>query len=184
MHKRFNMIIGKKQIILAGLVLILGIAIYLQVMFSQDGRDLTATGALEDLTNYGEPQFVSSAAVGDSASSDEYFAQARIDKTKSRDEAVETLQTLLSAGDLTEDELAMATQDAVSLSKYIDSEGEIENLIKATGFEDCLVYLDGTSANIIVKSPGLAPSEAAQIKDILLSKVEVANENITIVEVP
>ena len=56
--------------------------------------------------------------------------------------------------------------------------------IKAAGFEDCVVYLDGDTANIVVKSPeGLIDSEAAQIKDILLGEVDVANENIRIFDV-
>lgn len=183
MGKRINMVIGKKQIILVALALVLGIAIYLQVIFAGSGEPLQATGALEGESSYGDALFVSSGAVNDVGNLDEYFAQAKIDKMKTRDEAVETLQTLLGGGDLTQDELAVVAQDAVSLSKFIDAEGEIETLMKAQGFEDCIVYLDGKAANIIVKTPGLAPSEAAQIKDILLSKVTLDNENITILEV-
>ena len=56
-------------------------------------------------------------------------------------------------------------------------------MIKATGFEDCVVYLDDDNASIVVKSSGLTPAQAAQIKDILLSEVEVLNENIRIFEV-
>ena len=46
-----------------------------------------------------------------------------------------------------------------------------------------MVYLDGDNASIVVKSDGLTAAQAAQIKDILLSEVDVANENIRIFEV-
>lgn len=195
--KKIHMIIGKKQIILACLTLILGIAIYLNYILAQ-GNDLPVTDTLESEGNYGDVMLVSGGAedanadVGADANadgevtdaeSDEYFAQARLDKMMTRDAAVETLENIFSAGDLTKDELAMAAVDAVSLTNLMESESKIENLVKAQGFEDCLVYLDGESANIIVKTPGLTPEQAAQIKDTLLGEVEVDSEFITIVEV-
>ena len=186
MKRRINMIIGKKQIILASLTLILGIAIYLNYVFSQGAGELVETGKLEKTeSNYGDAQFVSGAVKDEEkdSNSDEYFAQARLDKMKSRDEAIETLQSFFKGGDLTNDELAIKTSDAVNLSSLIESENKIETLIKAQGFEDCLVYLDGTSANIIVRTDGLEAAQAAQIKDALLGDVSVDSEFITILEV-
>lgn len=177
--KKPTLILGKKHIILACLTLILGIAIYLNYVFAQTGNELLATDAVtpDRGTNYGDAAFVN----GEEA--DDYFAQARLDKMTKRDQAVQTLQAMLGGGDLTEDEMASVTLDTVNLSKMVESEGVIESLIKAQGFQDCVVYLDGKSANIVVKSEGLVPSEAAQIKDILLSEVSVPQENITIFEV-
>jgi len=179
--KKPNIIIRKNHIILACLTLILGIAIYLSYAFTQTGDKLAATNALDSSSgsggNYGDAAFVNA------DESDDYFAKARLDRITKRDEAVQTLQTMLNGGDLTEEEKASITQDAVSLSKLVESEGVIENLIKAQGFKDCVVYLDGQSANIVVKTDGLVASEAAQIKDILLSQVSVPADKITIIEV-
>ncbi len=177
--KKPNIIIRKKHIILACLTLILGIAIYLNFVFSTMGKDLIATDALNSDAgpNYGDAEYVNGEDTKD------YFAQARLDKITKRDEAVQTLQTMLGGGDLTEDEKASLTLDAVNISKLVESEGIVENLVKAQGFKDCVVYLDGKNANIVVKSEGLVPSEAAQIKDILLSQVSVPAENIKIFEV-
>ena len=89
----------------------------------------------------------------------------------------------MDGGDTTEEEQSVASEDAATISGLIETESTVENLIKAAGFEDCVVYLDGENANIVVKSDGLLDSEAAQIKDILLAQVEVANENIRIFDV-
>ena len=101
----------------------------------------------------------------------------------SRDDAVQTLSAILGGGDLTEEENAAYTMEAVNLSQLSESESKVESLIRAQGFEDCVVYLDGETASIVVKSEGLAAEQAAQIKDILLTEVTIPAENIRIFEV-
>ena len=179
--KKPNVIIGKKQIVLASMTLILGMAVYINYVSSQSAPELEATEVISGGTSiaYGDTQSVNGSAT-DSAS---YFAQARIDRTRSRDEAIETLSLIMNGGDSTEEEQTVATQNAVALSELIETESKIENLIIAQGFEDCVVYLDGEKASIVVKSDGLTAQQAAQIKAILLNEVEVANENIRIFDV-
>ena len=179
--KKPHVIIGKQQIILASMTLILGLAVYINYVASQTAPELEATEVVAGGTSiaYGDTQSVG----GSLTTSATYFAQARIDRTQSRDEAVETLSMIMSGGDATAEEQTVATQSAVALSKLIEAESKIENLIIAAGFEDCVVYLDGDSANIVVKSDGLTAQQAAQIKSILLSEVEVKNENIRIFDV-
>lgn len=100
-----------------------------------------------------------------------------------RDEAVQTLQTIIGGGDLTEDELVVNALDAVEVSKLIESEGTIESLVKAQGFEDCVAYLDGETAKVVIKTNGLDKAQAAAIKEIIMSESEVLAENIRIFEV-
>lgn len=177
--KKPNLIIGKKQVILASLTLMLGIAVYINYVFSNTDTELKSTGVMEGTSlNYGSVMLVNN-----ETDNSDYFAQARIDKMTARDTAVETLQLIVSGGDTTEDEQAVATQKATAMSELIASENTIESLVKAAGFEDCVCYLDGESASIVVKTEGLIPSQCAQIKDILLNEVFVENENIRIYEV-
>ena len=176
--KNPSFIIGKKQIILACLTLILGIAIYVNYALSTTPSELKATSVLNGVgSNYGDAAYVNAEGTSD------YFAQARIDKMTARGEAVDTLKSIFNGGDLTEQDKSVVSENAVALSKLVESETQIEGLIKAAGFQDCVVYLDGTSANIVVKCDGFLPSQAAQIKDILLSQVSVPNENIRILDV-
>ena len=102
-----------------------------------------------------------------------------------RDEAKETLKTIINGGDATEEEKEVAAEEAAAMTGLMESENKIESLVKAAGFTDCVCYLDGDNANIVVKagSEGLIASEAAQIKDILLSEVSVPTENIRIFDV-
>ncbi len=177
-----NLIIGKKHIIVACLTLILGVAVYMNYAFASVENEITADNIVADETaaevaNYGDAAFVSAEGEND------YFAQVRLARMTSRDEAVETLSSILGGGDLSDEENATYTSEAMTLSVLSESENTIESLIKAQGFQDCVVYLNDTSANIVVKSEGLIPAEAAQIKDILLTEVTIPAENIRIFEV-
>ncbi|MCD7732638.1 MAG: SpoIIIAH-like family protein [Oscillospiraceae bacterium] len=180
---RFNSRVSKRQIIITCLVLLLGIAVYAN--YELTNTDLKATDVVTSLDMsdvYGEITYVNGTEIVD-YSSEDYFAQARLEKLTSRDEAVETLKMMLDGGDISDEELSTYTEEAVALSSLIESETIIENLVIAAGFEDCVCYLDGENANIVVKSEGLTSAQAAQIKDILLSEVDVQNENIRIFEV-
>jgi len=180
--KKPTIIIGKKQILLAGMTLVLGLAIYINYAYSAVGGKIKATDVVKNQSvNYGQSQLVSK-----QSDETDYFAKARIDRTASRDEAVQTLKSIIDGGDATDEEKKTVSQKAQTISGLMETESKIENLVKAAGFKDCVVYLDGKSANIVVKTgqkDGLMASEAAKIKDILLSEVSVANENIRIFDV-
>ncbi len=180
--KKPSFIIGKKQIVLAGMTLMLGIAIYANYALSSTGNEIKLTDKVENQSiNYGEAELVD---VKTEASED-YFSQARIDRMNSRDLAAETYKSIIGGGDATEEEKAVAAEQAAAMTGLMESETKIESLVKAAGFLDCVCYLDGENANIVVKSDhdGLIASEAAQIKDILLSEVSVPAENIRIFDV-
>ncbi len=185
--KKPAVIIGKKQIIMACLTAILGIAVYVNYIITDTGSD---TGLVaENITDedYGETRFVN-AGKNDltdlsSVSAVDYFAQARIDKAASRDQAVQTLQSIMGGGDITEDEAVVNAMAAVELSHMTELENKMESLIKAQGYNDCLVYLDEDDVKVVVQSDGLDTAQAAAIKDILISESSVEAQNIRIFEV-
>ena len=192
--KKPSLIIGKKQIILACLTMMLGVAVYVNYVLSDNevliGNDLSMSmDNSKEAADYGDSKFVNAGdenienAGNDVISADDYFAQARIDKITGRDAAVQTLQTVMGGGDITEDEMVAKALEAVELSGFAEDETKIESLIKAQGFEDCVVYLEKDSAKVVVKTEGLEAGQAAAIKDIILSIVTVPAENIRIFEV-
>ena len=181
---KLHMILGKKQIVLALLVLVLGAAIYLNYTFSQTGQpyDITAANASvnsDEPETYGEAQ-LTSAGVSDS---EDYFAEARLERKKSRDEAVETLAATLQDVELSDEEKEVATAKALEVSRQMESETNIETLVKAKGFADCLAMVGDDSVKVMVKTEGLSAEQAAQIKNIILEETDVLVENISVSEV-
>lgn len=215
--KKPSLIIGKKQIILSCLTLMLVIAIY--VNYALSDTDLETAELVQDEITYGDTAFVDAQVTEDSdgdsvdaaavvdkgvdtgtdttevtedeiaeevesaESAEDYFAQARLNRTQSRDESVATLQSILGGGDQTENELVTDAIAAVEMSKLIESESTIESLIKAMGYTDCIVYLDSDSAKVVVQTDGLDTAQAAAIKDVILGEVLIPTENIRIFEV-
>lgn len=131
--------------------------------------------------NYGEAQLVSI----NEKSSDEFFESARLSRSKTRDEALDTLQKSLKSAKLSEDEKKELTDKLSAQIKSMTAENEIESLVKAKGFVDCVAFINDDQVNITVmtSSEGLTKEEVAQIRDIVLSKCSVTAQNIIIVEV-
>lgn len=131
--------------------------------------------------NYGEAQLVSIGQNG----SNSFFTEARLNRTKSRDEALDTLKKTLKGSSLTAEEKAQLTGRLNTELDSITSESEIESLIKAKGFVDSVVYVDGPKVQVTVmtENDGLTKGEVAQIRDIVLSKCSTTAQNITVVEV-
>jgi len=177
---KLNVILGKKQIVLASLVLILSIAVYLNYTFAgTGGYDLMAqnTESGVEEVNYGEAQLTGAGV------SDEYFTTARLDRKKARDEAVETLASVLKDASLSDDEREIATGKALQVSKQIESENKIETLVKAKGFVECLAFVGDDSVRVVVRTDGLDSEQAAQIKNIILEETDVEPENISVGEI-
>lgn len=182
--KRLNVILGKKQIVIASLTVLLGAAVAVNFAIGAGHKSPAKSGATSNAatvaaTNYGDTAYVSDKVSDGEA----YFAKARLDKQQSRDEAAQVLAGMYQGGDMTKDELTVVETNAKSLSERMNSESKIETMLKAQGFADALCYLSDSGANIIVKTNGLDAAGAAKIKNALLSEVEVANDRITIVEV-
>lgn len=132
--------------------------------------------------NYGEAQLVS-------VSEDtgyEFFESARLSREKSRDEALDTIEKTLKNSSLSDEEKQTMTDTLKAQITNIETESELETLIKAKGFVDCVVMLDGTSANVTVmtENDALTAAEVTKIRDIILSKCsEIKAQDITVVEV-
>ena len=65
----------------------------------------------------------------------------------------------------------------------MELETKIESIIKAKGFDDCIVYISGDYADVMVQTEGLLQTEAALIKEAIIQETAVPVENISIVEV-
>ncbi len=180
--KKFNLIIGKRQIILSSLVLILGIAVYLNWQFSvgDDGAisvmDVLGTGKTQTSSsqNYGEAELVSTPKIND------YFAQARLDKKNSHDEATEGINKLLSSSEISSDQRANATAQVLKITEMNEQETSIENQVKAKGFEDCVAYVEADRVNVTVKAKDMNAQQASQIKDIIVSTTGVSASSIVV----
>lgn len=132
--------------------------------------------------NYGEAQFVSV----NEDTGEEFFDSARLSREKSRDEALDTIEKTLKNSTLSDSEKQQMTETLKTQITNIETESELETLIKAKGFVDCVVMLDDDAASVTVmtENDALTAEEVTKIRDVILSKCsEIKAQNITVVEV-
>lgn len=193
------MAFGKRQLILAALVLALSAAVYLNWQFSED-REFSETDILTDTRELGQAQFVNNSPtdepqqegkpqVGGSGKNEEkapaaseYFARVKKDRLKARDEATEMIKEVLENVKSTEETKAEAIKQAALLARNIEQEVNIESLIKAKGFKDCLAFLQNDECSVVVSADGLNESSAMVIKDIIYGQGGVSVDKIKILE--
>lgn len=132
--------------------------------------------------NYGEAQMVS---VSQDAGT-EFFEEARLSRSKARDEALEALNEALKDTSVSEAEKKKLTDKLSTQVNNITLETKLETLIKSKGFADCVVNLEGERANVTVmtENDALTAEEVARIRDALMSQCkDLEAQDITIVEV-
>lgn len=173
----------KRNLIVMGSVLLIGGAVWLNwALFSNaESKDY-------DPAYYtsGQPQDTGtdsgSAGSTDSSGDDSYFAMAQIDRSRARDEAMEVLNQITASTDATEEAKSEAYAAIEQMAIDIENEANIETLMKAKGFEECVAVISDAAATVIVRTDGLMPSDLAQITEIVYEQASIEPANITIIE--
>ena len=113
----------------------------------------------------------------------EYFAEARLTRQLSRDEALSLLETAASSES---QETIDSVMNAISVMATCSmQESQIENLLIAKDFEDCVVYIGNESVTVAVPSPseGLSEEAVARITEIICSETDYEASQLSIIEV-
>lgn len=177
--KTVVMKIGKRNVAIACSVLLIGAAVLLNwLLFAgakpNDGYD-----------GYDQPSGNVSVDTGGSADAgndtDTYFSATVISRQKARDEALEVLQAVVDNVDAGEEAKNEALAGISAIADEIQKEANIESLITAKGFEECIAVLNGDSASIIVKAESLQTAQIAQINAIVYEQTGITPAGVTII---
>lgn len=184
--------IHKRQLILASLVVALGAAVYLNWQFS-DNHGLDNTSIIESTRELGEARYVNTSNISEnpntlglpestSAQTKKFFAEASSNRQKNRDLALEKLKSLASSQNINDEIKNEIAKQSEAISKNIQQESNIENLIKAKGFGECLVFIQNDECSVIVSPGNLNENTAIVIKDIISGQSGIKNDKIKITE--
>lgn len=159
-----NLVIVLSVLLIGGAValnfILFGSSDPIDVGTPSDGGDVTPSGAEE--TNY--------------------FAASQIERQRARDEAKEVLQGVVDDAGTLDAAKEKALSDIATMAATIEKEANIESLIKAKGFAECVAVISGDSASIVVKSEGLKPNQLSQILEIVYLQADILPENVHIKE--
>lgn len=170
--------LGKKQVITSVLVLILAAAIYINWQYADA---VVGTAASEDgKTKTGKAEYVSTGKV---TVEKDYFADARAEREKTLTDAVAEFEALEKSAKAGEEERADAYQAHIKLIERQEKQTNIESLVKAKSFDDCLCVISDEEVSVVVRAEDLAGSEILQIQDAVMSVVDVPLESIKIIHI-
>ena len=136
-------------------------------LVNQNGEGVTQTGENEEGVSV----------------SGSYFDTARLSRQQARDSAISMLQEAELDENATEDVLNEASLALQVLASYTVAEAQIESLVTAKGYEDCVVFMGEDSCSVVVADPdGVDSTDAARIKDIVISETDYTAAQIKIME--
>lgn len=124
-------------------------------------------------------------ATSDTSVSD-YFAAIRLARQETRDSAVELLQeTIAYETGADEDAASAASGQLENMVSTALKEAEIEGLVIAKGYEDCVAYMSENGISVAVAAPeeGLEADAVAQICDIVTTQSDYTPSDLKIIEV-
>ena len=206
------MTFGKRQLVIAGLVVALGAAVYLNWQFSgvqpvtvddsdsetakQLGQTTYVNTDVSSSSSEGSEESISSQVSEDTAEvnaivensalteeQQEYFANERVSRSQAQEKSIETLSDIIESASSSETAKAEAVEAAEQLALAIKAESDIEAEIKSKGFADCIVSINNGSCSVIVAKGNLTDATAITIKDIVNRQGGIEFDKITVSEV-
>lgn len=173
----------KKPAVAAAVLLLVCAAVYMNWRYTDDiqknaGKTLGQTTLVS--SQDGEKGTEPTAAPAE----DDYFATARLSRKQARDNAISMLKEAERDENAQQSVLNEASQTLQVLAAYTVAESQIESLVTAKGYADCVVFIGAESVSVVVAPPegGLTATDAARIKDIVISETDYTAQQIKIME--
>ena len=173
--------IGRRGTVVICSVILVGFAVLLNlILFDGEAGDKKSNLAIDpDTLTAGDPSME-----GEEAASPvyNYFESMQLSRRQARDEAMEVLKSVADSATAVEEMKSDALDSIAQIARDIECEANIETLILAKGFAQCIAVVNGDAASIIVKTDGLLPSEIAQISEIVYEQAGILPTNLKIIE--
>lgn len=143
--------------------------------------DAEMVQAMDEARAAADASYAQTVATGASA----YFAEARLTRQTSRDEALALLQTAATAETASQETIDSAMNAISTMAASSMKESQVENLLIAKGFADCVVYIGSGGVTVAVPSPseGLSEEAVARITEIVCRETEYEAAQLSIIEV-
>ena len=195
---------GKRQLILASLVLALGAAVYLNWQFAGTGVAVDGESSSETSSALGAAQLVNNNNVetvsdgvesasgevsgqeaeptqGEVSEAAEKLSDARMTRQTARDEAVELLEDILNDAESDSAVKEAAVSEASAIAQNILKETNIESLVAAKGFSECVAYINGDTCTIVVNGDMEDAQNALIVRDIAATETGFSADQIKII---
>ncbi len=163
----------KRNIIIAAVLLFVCAAVYLNWSYNN------SWGAADPAMVKAEDEKMTSlGGETDAEPASDYFAQARLTRQSSRDEALSLLETAASSESASQETIDSAMNAIAAMANWSMLETQLENTLIAKDFSDCVVYISEDGVTVAVPAPaeGLSAAAAARITEAVTSAGYTADQ--------
>ncbi len=181
----------KRGILIAGLVLALGTAVYLNWQFAPSEDYVQSGQPVSDEAMLGEALLVSTQGTEKASDSDtvaasaegSYFNMAYSERENAREESIALLEEVIKDAGKSGADKTAAVNKSAEIASRIQTENAIETLIKAKGFEDCIAIVGDSQVSVIVSNTKeLTSSEVSMITDAVIAQTTMPASCISILQ--
>ena len=180
----------KRNAIILTMIVFVCAAIYLNWAYNKTDKSVSSvptavTNANKSASNKTDGSGAGLYYTKSNADVSDYFAAVRLERKQARDTAMSTLNTAVETMSISQQARDNAVSKISDLTGTALRESEMESMIKAKGFSDCVVFLKEDAVLVTVAPPkdGLNDSAVAQIADIIVQETEMTLNQIRIKEV-
>lgn len=176
--KKFFSSKSTRSVVIIAAVLLIGLAVYLNYRWFYDPVDSLGYG--ENNMDDNVDSSLSTGGEGEETESN-YFTSTALSRQQSRDEAIDVLKLVTENDEASAEAKASAAEKISKIAVDIQNEANIESLVKAKGFEECVAVIAEDSVSVIVRADSLKANEAAQILSIVYETTGINPQNISII---
>ena len=200
------MSVWKRNAVVVAIVLFVGAAVYLNWSYGREaaansgtadpdgGGKLLGQAALvngkeggkqgEDGKTDAQPSADPSAQPSAAGEQTGYFASARLNRQQARDSALELLQQAAADAGAQQDIIDEANASIQTMAALTMSEAQVENLVTAKGYGDCVCFINENSASVVVSSTanGLSENDVTKIMEIVKEETGLSADKIKVIE--
>lgn len=180
------MSVWKRNLVAAAVLVTVCAGIYINWLYTEDRAVMNLNDTLnadkllnEDTLVMGDIGLVDTTGTN----VNDYFSAVRLSRQQARDSAVGLLQEAMVYSN--EESSAQTNAQLEDIVQTALNEAQIESLVIAKGYTDCVAYITDTGISVAVASPegGLAETDVAVIADIVMSQSDISIEDIYVIEV-
>ena len=141
-------------------------------------NDNTVSASSTDSNNITENSTV--ATNSEAEIEDDYYTSSKLERDTMYSEMLESYQKILDSTTTSSKQKEAAQKEITTINNTKNAIMISENLIKTKGFEDCLVFSNDDSINVVIKKEELSKEDTAQIQSIIAREMNAKLENIHI----
>lgn len=175
--------VWKRRAVAAAVMVLVGTSVYLNWRYTGEVEDVSKVLGQSTLVN-GETVTPDADGTAEaSAAGEDYFSTARLSRKQARDTAISMLEEAKSEENASQETAEEAAATLQVLAGYTVAETQIENLVVAKGYADCVAFMGADSISVVVSAPeGLEAADVARIKDIVMAETSYSPGQIKIME--